>query len=96
MKPQARGATGICGLSRKFRIADDDNSGDISRAEFDKLVSEHTLAWTPAQVKLMFDYFDKDKSGTIVFDEFLQGVRGQLNDRRRQLVLMAFEVIDIV
>lgn len=55
-------------------------------------MSEHTLGWTPAQVKMVFDFFDTDKSGTIAFDEFLVGLRGDLNDRRRQLVLMAFEV----
>ena len=56
------------------------------------MVSEHTMKWTDEQIKLMFGYFDKDGSGSIVFDEFLVGIRGQLNDRRRQLVLMAFEV----
>lgn len=89
---QSRGASGIAGISRKFRIADDDNSGEISFAEFEKLVSEHTLGWTSAQVKKMFGYFDSDNSGSINFDEFLVGIRGDLNDRRRQLVLMAFEV----
>ena len=89
----ARGAHGIAGLSRKFRIADDDNSGTLNLAEFSKMSGEHTLGWTPEQTKLMFDHFDKDHSGTIVFDEFLVTIRGQLNDRRRQLVLMAFEVM---
>lgn len=56
------------------------------------MASEHTLGWTPAQVKTVFSYFDTDGSGSIVFDEFLVGIRGNLNDRRRQLVLMAFEV----
>jgi Ca2+-binding EF-hand superfamily protein len=41
----------------------------------------------------VFDFFDKDKSGGIDFDEFLVGVRGGLNDRRKQLVLMAYEVL---
>jgi hypothetical protein len=64
----------------------------VSYAEFEKLVSEHTLSWSPDQTKLVFDFFDKDKSGSINFDEFLVGIRGKLNERRRQLVLLAFEV----
>lgn len=90
---KARGAHGICGLSKKFRIVDDDNSGTITLPEFEKMVSEHALGWTADQVKLMFAHFDKDKSGSIVFDEFLRTIRGSLNDRRRQIVLTAFEVV---
>jgi calcyphosin len=89
---QSRGATGIFGLQRKFKIMDDDNSKSVSFQEFSKAVKEHTLSWTTEQVKLVFDYFDADKSGEISFDEFLVGVRGELNERREQLVLMAFEV----
>lgn len=80
-------------MARKFKIADDDNSGIISLPEFRKVISEHALGWTLVQEKAIFDFFDKDKSGGISFDEFLAGVRGVLNDRRRQLVLQAFEVI---
>ncbi len=72
---------------------DDNNSKTVSLSEFTKAVSEHTLTWTPAQIKLVFDHFDCDKSGEISFDEFIQGVRGKLNERRQQLVLMAFEVL---
>lgn len=74
---------------------DDNNSKTISLSEFTKAVAEHTLTWTPAQLKLVFDFFDVDKSGEISFDEFIQGVRGVLNERRQQLVLLAFEVINI-
>ncbi|RYH20192.1 hypothetical protein EON65_24245 [archaeon] len=88
------GASGIAGLSRKFRIVDDNGNGQIDIKEFSKAIGEHALGWTAAQVKAIFDHFDKDKSGAISFDEFLNGVRGQLNSRRKQLVLMAFERLD--
>lgn len=88
------GAHGIFGLARKFRIADDDGSGSINFSEFSKMINEHTLEWTPQQVRLIFDRFDTDTSGSISYDEFLIGVRGELNDRRKQLVLMAFDILD--
>jgi len=88
------GASGIFGLARKFKIADDDGSGSIDLSEFTKVISEHAFAWTPAQIKSVFDLFDKDRSGTISFNEFLHGVKGPMNERREQLVLMAFEVLD--
>ena len=37
---------------------------------------------------------DKDGSGSISLEEFLVGVRGQLNTRRRALVHMAYDVLD--
>lgn len=87
-----RGARGIIGLSRKFRIIDDDNSGSLDIKEFTKAMNEHNLGWTEHQIKLVFDHFDQDKSKTISFDEFIQTIRGQLNERRKQLVLTAFGV----
>jgi len=92
MTLQAHGATGIFGLGRKFRIADDDNSGQISHSEFEKVVAEHALHFTKDQIAALFSFFDKDKSGSISYDEFIVGVRGELNDLRKQLVLQAFEV----
>lgn len=79
-------------MARKFRIADDDNNGTVSFQEFVKVVNEHVLGWTLSQTRAVFDFFDKDKSASISFDEFLQGIRGELNERRKQLVLTAFEV----
>jgi hypothetical protein len=42
----------------------------------------------------IYAYSDTDDSGTISYDEFLVGVRGELNERRRKLVQMAFKKID--
>jgi calcyphosin len=89
---QSHGARGIAGLGRKFRICDDDHSGKIEYKEFVKAISEHALGWTDKQIRCVFEFFDSDKSGSIDFDEFIFGVRGQLNERRTQIVLQAFEV----
>lgn len=88
------GANGIFGLGRKFKIIDDDNSGQINLAEFTKMLNEHGLGWTPAQTKLVFDRFDMDHSGSIIFDEFLVQARDPMNQRRQNLALMAFEIMD--
>ena len=34
----------------------------------------------------LFDYFDSDDSGSISYDEFLVGVRGEMNAGRARLV----------
>jgi hypothetical protein len=89
---KSHGARGIAGISRKFRIADDDHSGKIEFKEFVKVIGEHALGWSAKQIRTVFDHFDSDRSGAIDFDEFIFGIRDHLNDRRRQMVLMAFEV----
>lgn len=88
------GARGIVGLGRKFRIADDDKSGQIELNEFTKVINEHKLGWTAAQIKLVFQSFDTDKSRGISYDEFIIRIRGQLNERRKNLVLLAFEILN--
>ena len=73
---------------------DDNNSKTLDINEFTKGVAEHTLAWSPAQVKTVFDFFDQEKNGQVSYDEFLVAVRGPLNERRKQFVYMAFEILD--
>ena len=88
------GADGICGLARKFRIMDDDGSGTLDLEEFRKAMKESRLNLTERQLKHLFLYFDKDDSGGITYDEFLVGIRGVLNKRRREMVHLAFAVLD--
>ena len=89
-----RGARGIVGLGRKFRIMDDDGSKSLDMAEFTKAMKECALNLTKEEVNALFQYFDKDRNGTVGYEEFLQGVRGQLNARRKDLVMQAFDVMD--
>ena len=82
----------MCGIARKFKILDDDNSKGLDIKEFTKGVTEHTFHWTPAQIKLVFDKFDTVKDGQISYDEFVVAIRGPMNHRRQQMCLLAFEV----
>ena len=71
----SRGARGMIGLQRKFKIMDDDGSQSLSRAEFKKGMTECALDLSDEELNALFQYFDKDRSGTIDFDEFLTGIR---------------------
>jgi hypothetical protein len=72
---KARGATGIIGLQRKFKIIDDDNSKTLNMPEFKKAIRECGLNLSELALNELYSYFDKNRSGSIDFDEFLQGVR---------------------
>ena len=72
---RARGATGIIGMGRAFRIIDDDGSKSVSLSEFKKAMSEYRMSLTDQQLNQIFNYFDKDKNGTLSYDEFIQALR---------------------
>eukprot|EP01031_Cornospumella_fuschlensis_P028030 gene28030-33848_t len=89
------GASGIAGLSKKFRIMDDSGDGKLDMNEFVKGMKECKIAdLTDKAMKHLFRYFDRDDSGYILYDEFLVGIRGVLNQRRKEMVGLAFRVLD--
>ena len=89
-----RGSIGFIGLQRKFRSMDDDGSKSLSVAEFKKALKEMNIGLADSEIRLLFDHFDADHNGSINFEEFIQGVRDPLNDRRLLLVQAAFKVLD--
>lgn len=93
-KLAARGARGIMGLGRQFKIADDDGSKSLCVEEFQKACHDFRIGITPAQAATLFKVFDRDGSGSINYDEFLRGARGGMNDYRKNLVMMAFDIMD--
>ncbi|KAH8242855.1 hypothetical protein KR032_002602 [Drosophila birchii] len=70
-----RGATGILGLSRTFRVMDDDGSKSLNAEEFKKGVTDIGLELSDSEIQQMFTSFDTDGSGTINMTEFLVQLR---------------------
>ena len=52
------------------------------------------MNFTEPETEELFKFFDEDAGGTITYDEFLVGIRGEMNTRRSQLVLLAFDILD--
>lgn len=67
----AHGAIGIFSLGKKFKIMDDNNNGTLDLPELTKGITELKCNWSKEQTKAVFDYFDRDHSGSINYDEFL-------------------------
>jgi Ca2+-binding EF-hand superfamily protein len=92
---KARGARGIIGLQRQFKIADDNGSGQLDLPEFTKAVSDFGVDIDPQDVKGLFKSLDIDGSGEINFDEFVRVVVGDMNQFRKSLVERAYRTLDI-
>mgnify|MGYP001945643401 CR=1 FL=1 len=89
-----RGARSLLGISRVFRIMDDNRSGTLDLLEFTKGCDESGLGFTDLDVRTLFQAFDRSGDGLIDYDEFLKIVKGPMAPRRVALVKRAYKVLD--
>lgn len=71
----SRGASGINGLGRQFRVMDDDGNRQISKEEFIKGCKDFGANLSNEEVDTLFREIDRDGSGSLIFDEFLEALR---------------------
>jgi len=81
-KLASRGTRSIVGLGRTFRIFDDDNSGYLDQAECAKAVNDMRLGFSHDECHRVSKIFDRKGDGKIDYNEFLWGVRGEMNKFR--------------
>lgn len=93
-KLASRGARGIIGLARQFRIMDDNHSMSLDKYEFTKAMQDFMLGFSEGEIALLFQYFDSDRSGLVEYDEFLRTIRGPMNAARKVIVAQAFNKLD--
>ncbi len=91
---KSRGARGIIGLGRSFRIMDDDRSRSLDPEEFNKAMKDYGTGFTDEEISVMFTHFDVNRDGNVIYDEFLRTIRGPLNPYRQKLVDQAWGIID--
>eukprot|EP00347_Sterkiella_histriomuscorum_P017814 403347883 len=90
----SRGARGINGIKRVFKIMDDNESKTLDRQEFTKAMRDYRITQDQDEVNTIFKIFDRDGNGEINYDEFLRTIVGKMNDRRRNMVTLAFKKFD--
>ncbi len=90
---RSRGAREFRGIARRFRIFAD-GDGYIDRAEFADGLLEMGIDLKNEQIDALLGFFDKNGDGKISLDEFLVGIRGQLNAKRQAVVDKAFLAFD--
>jgi Ca2+-binding EF-hand superfamily protein len=57
-------------------------------------MKECNIQLSDKDLNALFAFFDQDGNGSISYDEFLEGVRGEINEKRMGLIMLAFNVID--
>lgn len=73
-----------------------DNAGDkrLDREDLRVGLRENGHCLSDMEFDQIFCYFDRNGDGVVNFDEFMRGVRGDLNPFRKALVCEAFKKLD--
>ena len=91
-----RGAVGIKGSGRLFRIADDNNGQTLDlHNELPKLMNDIGVILNKTELNELIRLLDRDGSGTINYQEFLYQMAPPLSEERLQWINKAFEKLDI-
>lgn len=93
-KLKTRGARGIIGLSKQFRIMDDNHSMSLDKFEFNKAMQDYMLGFSEGEIQSLFSHFDFDRSGLVEYDEFLRVIRGPMSAARKRYVARAYAKLD--
>ncbi len=89
-----RSANGLRGLRLMFKAMDRNRNKTIDPVEFKYAMRDYGLELTEQEITAIVKNFDTNHDGKLSFDEFLRAIRGELNERRRSMVHMAYDVLD--
>ena len=89
-----RGVRGVMAMRRAFMIADENDSKTLNLPEFIKFCHNYRIPVVGRDINLLFEKFDKDRSGEINYEEFIYAFVGEMNDRRKNLIKILFDSFD--
>lgn len=91
-----RSSFGIRGIARIFKAMDDNGNRNLDVDDFRWGLIDFGISVSKEEAAEILVHFDKDKNGSVNFDEFLRAVKGDtLNEKRAALVKQAYEKLDV-
>jgi Ca2+-binding EF-hand superfamily protein len=94
-KLNERGSFGIRGLARIFKIMDDKGDRKLDVDDFRWGLIDYGISITKEDAGLILERFDRNKDGSVDFNEFLVAMRGEINQFREVLIRKAYQKLDI-
>jgi Ca2+-binding EF-hand superfamily protein len=90
-----RSANGIRGIARIFKAMDENNSKTLDVDDFRWGLKDYGITITKEEATQVLEHFDRDRNGTVDFNEFLRAMKGDLNATRRRYIRMAYDKLDV-
>jgi Ca2+-binding EF-hand superfamily protein len=89
------GMFGIRGVAHLFKSMDKNGNKQIDINEFYWGLKEFGVNLTEEEAMSVLRVFDKDRNGTISFEEFLRALKGDLNNFRVNIIRKAYDKLDV-
>ena len=86
-----RGPHSLFSFQRKLSLYDLNHKGLISFDDFSMIIQVYTMNITPEETKIIFDLFDKEKTGTINYNELIQTIIGQISSQRQLIIQKVYD-----
>lgn len=94
MHIQSRGGLGLRNLKRTLKQFDYNGNGKLDTTEFEQALAAFGLFPKKVELQALMKYYDIDGDGNVTYEEFLRGLRDELNERRYAIVDKAFSIMD--
>eukprot|EP01065_Artemidia_motanka_P039110 TRINITY_DN47955_c0_g1_i1.p2 TRINITY_DN47955_c0_g1~~TRINITY_DN47955_c0_g1_i1.p2 ORF type:complete len:385 (+),score=158.66 TRINITY_DN47955_c0_g1_i1:60-1157(+) len=88
------GKNGVRSLTRILRLMDDNGNRKLNSVELHEGLLHYGVELNDPELETIFQYFDRDKSGSVSITEFLVGMRGKMSAPRISIVKQAFVRLD--
>ena len=82
-------------MEGRFRELDENNEQELDLKSFGQICHEFDFGINDDEVEELFASFDKEERGMVNYDDFIRILRGELNDKRKELVQNVFKHLDI-
>ena len=90
-----RGISNLIKLEGRCRELDENNEQELDIKMFAQICHEFDFGLTEDEIDDLFISFDKEERGMVNYDDFIRILRGELNDKRKELVQNVFKHLDI-
>jgi len=91
---QQKGGNGVRSLRRIFNHMDFNKSKTLDAQEFEQALAAYGLFPKKVELQALMKYYDISGDGNISFEEFLNGIKDELSERRLNMVKKAFARLD--
>jgi len=90
-----RSAFGIRGIARIFKAMDDKGDKNLDVDDFRWGLIDFGVNVSKDEALEFLAHFDRDKNGSVNFDEFLRTLKGDLSPARVEVITKAYQKLDI-